>query len=441
MSVPIEQIEAAVAEHGSMRAAAAALGMNESTVRRRLKRAGKSTPAPSGQTPGPEKVGVTVDHEKGEATITGPPSAAVGGTVEELIRENGLDPEEWIVASTTLNKYNALGARDPETGKNPVIVMRQVKVTLRRRPEAFFPRAVTPAESFKLRKAPRVRRDSNRPRLAIVEFDHQAPYHDPALDAAATAMHADLQPDEQVFGGDLMDFPTISRHPDHPAAMAGAQECLVAGHGILVRRREAAPNARARKLKGNHDWRPEWELLTRAERMYGLRPVGEDIPALSLRGLLHLDALGVELVEHPLGWEHAEVELVPGTAGLVVRHGWLTGANTAGRSLAKRGRSLIVGHTHTREHVFQWDPSAELERQAAVAGTMSRVRGEAFEARLRTAAGLSGDVDNLFPHFAVLDNWLQGLVTVTTWPDGCFLIEHARWENGALHWRDRRWTA
>lgn len=429
------QLEAAVREHGSNRKAAEALGLNESTIRRRLNRAGVSEQTVAG----PEKVGATIDHEKGEATIIGSPTAAVGGAVEELIRENGLDPNDWVIVSTSLNRWNGLGKA--VDGVNPMRTLRQVKVTLRRAPHLVFPQPVPVEASLRLRKTPTVKCDRNRPTLTIIEFDHQAPYHDPLLDAAATAMHADLQPDVQLFGGDLMDFPTISRHPDHPASRASVEECLAEGHGILRRRREAAPHAQARKVKGNHDWRPEAELLQRAERMYGIAPVGETIPALSLRRLMHLDALGVELIEHPLGWEHAEIEIVPGIAGLVLRHGWLTGANTASRSLLKRGRSIIVGHTHTREHAFVWDPSAGLERQGVVSGTMSRVRGEALAERLRTATGLGGDVEKLFPHFAVLDNWLQGLVTVTTWPDQTFLIEHARWENGALHWRDRRWTA
>ena len=79
--------------------------------------------------------------------------------------------------------------------------------------------------------------------MFVVEGDHQAPYFNPQLDAAATAMVADLQPERHVFLGDLMDFPTISRHADHPAAMASVKDCLEAGYGILRRRAEAAPNA------------------------------------------------------------------------------------------------------------------------------------------------------------------------------------------------------
>lgn len=209
--------------------------------------------------------------------------------------------------------------------------------------------------------------------------------------------------------------------------MAAVNDVIQASYQILRDKAEASPASRRRKLKGNHDYRIEAELLGRAERMYDIRPAstgdGEELPALSLRRLLHLDALGIELVEDVRGWEHAEVELVPGPEGLVARHGWLTGANTAGRSLRKRGRSLIVGHTHGREHTFQFDPSMGVERQAAVIGCMCKVR------------------DRIFPHFAVCDDWLQGCAIVSRWSDGSFLIEHCAWDGKRLTWRNERFGA
>lgn len=336
------------------------------------------------------------------------------GDIEGLLRSRGLNPDEWAVVSATLNEWDG-----PVAGGGTQ-VLRQLKVTLRRAPRLILaaPAVHVPAITGRRRKPPRAR-----PRVVIVEGDHQAPYHDPGLDAAAVALISDLEPAEHVLLGDTMDLPTISKHADHPAAQARVQDCIQAGYELVRRRREAHADARCRKLKGNHDWRLEGELLARAERLYGIKPAdtgdGPEVDALSLRRLLHLDALGVELVEDPRGWEHAEVELVPGPRGLVVRHGWLTGESSAKRSVLKRGRSMIVGHGHTREHWFGWDPSQGCERQAVMAGTMSLAR------------------DSRFPHFAVADSWLQGLAVVTCWPDGEFQIEHARWDGRLLRWRDR----
>jgi hypothetical protein len=410
-----EELDALVAEHGSNRRVATHLGVDESTVRRWRRAAGRQSSPRSGEAPKPERASFTVAGD--EATIVSQAGPELG-KVGDLIRENGLDPEEWEVVSTTVNRWEALAYGGGPDGEPRTVTLRQVKVTLKRRPTLQL---LSPARHVPALVRPRATaRDRRAPRHYIVEGDHQLPYNDPELDACATALVADLQPERHVFLGDTLDLPTISRHDDHPAATATPQECIDEGYALLRRRAEAAPNARRQKLLGNHDWRLQSELLKRAERMYGLR---EDVAALSLRRLLQMDALGVELVEHPLGFSHAEVELIEGTAGLVVRHGWITGANTAARSLRKRGRSLIVGHTHSREHAFVWDPSAGVERQALVAGTMSLVRSRRF------------------PHFAPCDDWLQGLVVVTHWPDGGWIAEHAVYSDGALYWRDRRYTA
>jgi hypothetical protein len=363
------------------------------------------------------------------ATIVEPPTSQPKlGDIGELIAERGLDPEEWVVVSTTLNEWDG-PVRGGGTQR-----LKQWKVTLRRAPHLLL--ALPAAHVPRVEMAPPryVDFEIGEPETIVVEGDHQVPYHDHGLHEASLRalrhLHEHHNLTEHVFLGDTGDFPTISRHPDHPASMASVNDVIQGCYDLLRAKREAAPNARARKLKGNHDWRVEGELLLRAERMYGIKPAetidGPELPALSLRRLLHLDALGIELVEDPRGWQHGEVELIPGLAGLVVRHGWLTGANTAGRSLAKRGRSMIVGHTHTREHFYAWDPSAGVERQAAVTGTMSCARGE-------------GSPTERFPGFAVCDDWLQGFVTVTRWPSGQFVIEHARWDGESLYWRDRKW--
>jgi hypothetical protein len=407
----IAEIRAAIEQHGSIRRAAPNLGCDERTLRRRLKRAEVDNQ--------PEPGSVQVEGDT--ATITEPPTPRPKlGDIGKLIRERGLDPDEWVVVSTTLNEWDG-----PVKGGGTQR-LKQWKVTLRRAPHLIL---ASPAVHVP-RVGPRSRpRNPLKPELIVVEGDHQVPYHDPKLHEASLYALQELHDrhgmTEHVFLGDTGDFPTISKHADHPAASTSVNDVIQGVYELLREKREAAPNARARKLKGNHDWRVEGELLLRAERMYGIKPASidgeEEIPSLSLRRLLHLDALGIELVEDPRGWMHAEVELVSGIAGLLVRHGWITGANTAGRSLAKRGRSMIVGHTHSREHTFDWDPSAGLERQAVVAGTMSLVR------------------DQRFPHFAPCDSWLQGFVTVTRWPDGQFVIEHALWDGESLRWRDRRW--
>jgi hypothetical protein len=389
----------ALREAGSIAAAARLLGVD----RRRLSefvnadadlKALRWTPMQGTET--------TVEGDDAEITVEGTRL----GDHARLLSDKGLDPDEWYV--TGVKAWQTYHGDDRLT----VVFRRRVAMVVLS-PARHVPALVRPVP---------VERPAGRPELIVVEGDHQAPYHDPGLDACATEFVREMQPVEHVFLGDTADFPTISKHADHPAAMATAQECVDAAYGILRRRADAAPNARRWKLKGNHDWRIEGELLMRAERLYGLHPAGETDAALGLRRLLHLDALGVELVEDKRGWEHAEVVLVPGGNGLVVRHGFVTGAGTGKKTLEKLGRSVIVGHGHQKESAYRLTYPKRRLQQAFVAGTMSRNDGE-------------------FPHFAINADWHQGFCTVMRWPDGSFVIEHAVYHDGTLYWRDKRWTA
>jgi hypothetical protein len=396
-----EQVAAALREGGSIAAAARALDCE----RRRLSEYVNADPELKALRWSP------VHQDTSTATVKGDDAEIVVegsrlGDHERLLTDKGLDPDEWYVVM--VKAWQTYHGADRLT----VVFRRRVAMAI-----------ITPARHVpKLVRPVPVERPAGKPELIVVEGDHQAPYYDPDLDACTTAFVADMQPVEHVFLGDTADFPTISRHADHPAATATVQECLDSAYGILRRRAEAAPNAIRTKLKGNHDWRVEGELLSRSERLSGIRPAGEEVAALSLRRLLQLDALGIELVEDKRGWEHAEVELVPGGNGLVVRHGFVTGAGTAGKTLSKLGRSVIVGHGHQKESTYRLTYPKRRLQQAFVAGTMSRN-------------------DEVFPHFAINPNWHQGFVTVERWPDGSFLIEHAVFHQGTLYWRDRRWRA
>lgn len=419
-----DAVAAAMREHGTVTAAARALD----TDRRRLaefisKHEDLSairngwTHATSAAKSRSEASGMQV--KDGAALVTGDVLAKglKAQDAEGYLRKRwGLPEDTWVVMSVTVNEWQG-----PKAG-GEVVTFAQAKGVFRRRVDLA---AIIPSPAGHVPDLVRPRalpRPSGTPELIVVEGDHQAPYHDPGLDACATEFVRDLQPNEHVFLGDGMDFPTISRHPDHPSAMATPQECVDAYYHILRRRAEAAPNARRRKLKGNHDWRLEGEVLARSERMWGLRPADSDIPAIGVRNLLSLDKLGIELIEDIRGWEHAEVVLVPGGNGLVVRHGLVTGHNTAGRTMNKLGRSMLVGHDHSKEHAFRLVYPKQRLQQGMVIGAMCRN-------------------DEVFPHFAKNPDWHQGFATVTRWPNGAFVLEHTIYHDGSLYWRDRRWDA
>lgn len=355
------------------------------------------------------KHGVELDGDT--AVLTTRPLRSLG-KIEDHILECGLDPKDWIVTNVRPNKWEVLG---PE---GVVITLHQLKFSMRRivTLEILSPATHVPA----LVKPKKVKAAVHEPDLIVVEGDHQIPYNDPGLEDCANALVTAIQPTEHVFLGDTLDYPTISRFPDHPAAMATPQECVDLGYAMLRKRADAAPNAKRWKLEGNHDARPAKEMLSRAERLYGLAPAGEVEPALSHRRLLHLDALGIELVTDLRGWEHAEIELVPGRDGLVVRHGFVVGQNTPKKTLDKLGRSFICGHVHQQESLWRLDYPEKILKWAHINGAMCRN-------------------DGVFPHFQVNPDWNQGLSIVQRWPNGKFNIERAVFDDGHLYWRDRRY--
>src|SRR6185503_2502649 len=101
---------------------------------------------------------------------------------------------------------------------------------------------------------------SEKPETLVIESDHHVPFHcKPLHEANLNALHTlsrKYRFTEHIFLGDTGDYSNTSRHNDHPATMhVTPNVCIQGSYNVLREKREAAPNARCRKLKGNHDWR------------------------------------------------------------------------------------------------------------------------------------------------------------------------------------------
>lgn len=353
-----------------------------------------------------------VKNNGDEAEIVLPPGVDLGD-VGAMMKRHGLDPNEWDVRSVTLNKWDAFV-------DGCVTEMRQVKAFLHRVPRLSL---LSPAVEVRERK-PTVVKPSVGPDLWVFTSCWQAPYHDEGFHRAFCAWLSVNKPKHGVDLGDLLDLPTVSKHRDNPAYFAGVQECVNTGYRLLAERHDACRSTRWRLLEGNHDERLRSELLSRAERMYGIRPavLPGDEPeeqVLSLRRLLHLDKLGVEFVQTPNGgnYEHAEIEV---SENLVARHGWITGPNAGARTVEKVGRSVIVGHTHMQ----------------GVQLVPTYYRGR-LETRLGVEVGCGCEVKPDGLGYAAQPRWVQGFATASVWPDGEFTVDLARYENGVIRWREQ----
>lgn len=389
MSKPTHaELAALLAQHNSVDAVASAVGASRSVVRGWYRTLNDGKPS--------EDEGIEV-------------TAAQLGDMDQLLRDRGLSPQDWVVAGLTVNEWG-----DPDAP------MRQLKARLAPRGDLLRP-ADGACKPIPLKPAIR---DASRPELWVICSDHHAPYHDPALHACMLQFIRDTRPDRGALLGDTLDLPTISRFVDNPPFVATPQQCVQAAFEMLRDYRLANRSTRWVKIKGNHDDRIRNEQLNRAERLYALRPADDGTvrpDPHSVGTLLHLDALSIEFSEPEGSYERGRV---PITGKLEGRHGKRTGPGAGAKTLQGVTYSTVMGHTHVkRDHwATRWGMGGVPEVLRAVeVGTMAMIAG---------GLGYTDD-----------PGWQQGFVTVSAWPDGEFTVDHATFSGGTLLWRDRRWTA
>jgi hypothetical protein len=413
--------EALRANGWSNRETARSLGCGETVIRSWRKKHGIGGPKSRGggnaQDAKAEKPGFEVDGDSARIVTE---AGVELGDVETLIRDRGLNPADWDVERVKVNEWESYAGRDEPFGNPETVTLRQLTVHLRRRKTWDFLLPATPLQRGRVFQTPkRQPRGRNTPWLEWVGGDQQWPYADEQLHRAVCRWLNDLQPDGMSLTGDSLDFPTISRHDDRPHWNATPQECVDAAYRGLLEYREAAPDARIRKLRGNHDWRIESEMLKRAERLFGLRPArlddeDEPLPLYSVIRLLRLDELAVDLcgVEGDK-WEFGEIELAD---DVIVRH-----RPPSQMKVARLNRSVVAGDSHRQaiQHVTQFVAGEPVVRTLMQVGTLAQARG-----------GLG---------YAVDADWQQGFGTVALFPDGTRAFDLARWDGRALTWRGQTW--
>ena len=270
-----------------------------------------------------EKKGDPIGRES--VTVDGPlPSS---WTMEEIMREHGLDPEEYVFKQGRANRYGP-----PEKPNH------QFRFD-------FFPKEslieIEPPDPHKW-KAPKPRKATKaKPLKAVVISDHHAPHHEKTFHELFLAYLTDEQPDVIDVNGDLLDFSTISRHKERETFTSPVNDCLQAGYEILADYRSICPEATIRYKRGNHSERLRAYLMDNARALHNITAAGEELPALSLQRLLRLDELKVEYVD--VEWEQAVTKL---SQKLRVRHGFSTAKNAGVAILDRLSGSTVQGHDH-----------------------------------------------------------------------------------------------
>lgn len=344
-------------------------------------------------------------HPDGSATVVSEPVASSPWTAETLLKAHGFAIDEWEVVRARANRWGVPDS--PQHQLRVDVVPRSGIISL---PD---PSSWTPPPPPKKPRTDRVR-------TAVICGDHHAPHHDPTLHRLFLERLADTQPDEGILIGDLLDFASISRHRERDGWCQPVNEGLQAAFNLLRDYRDAAPATRWRMIRGNHDARLEHSVLDNVKGLHRITAADDDVPALSLRRLLHLDDLGIEFIDED--WDRARV---PITSKLTARHGPATSKTATDKLLSKYARSTIQGHTHRLSLKFHTEHSEDDEEP-----TITRLGGEVgCMCQIKDGLGYASDPD-----------WQAGFVEATLWPDGDFHLTPCTYIPGRLLCAGKRYV-
>lgn len=357
---------------------------------------------------GEEAQGVVEDDDGSVSISTAPwnkdtPAPWKG---RDLMKAHGYDPDDFIITKTVFNRWG-----DPEAP------MHQLKIFAT--PKAALILAADMSD-WEPPVFAGLREPSAGPMKFVMRGDQHAPYHEVPLHYQALLHDADTQPDLILFMGDGINSEAAGRHRPRPTRSSKVQATKVGvkSYGsILADTRHVNPHARIVVLRGNHDDWVEQRLLEQNPDLADIETAFTDIPMHSLRNLLHLDAMGIELID--VEYDRAKFEVTP---HLVARHG-AQSSKHAGEALLQRvARSAAQGHTHKigfDYHTDHDDPDH---------GTTTHVG-------IQTGC-MCEMVDGL--GYAWQPNWQQGYVTGHAWDDGCFTVAPNVYTHGTLLTADGR---
>ena len=206
-------------------------------------------------------------------------------TPENLLRERGLDPDEWEITHMKVNEWDAMTS-DKAEGDNRIVTMKQLTVNLKRRVPLDL---VVPARmpGNYIRELPKARSQyDDEVRTVVFVGDQQAPKHDKRLHDLFLEWMDYNRPDEGIMMGDAGDFSRLSKYADNPEWDEEVQECIDSVYMIKRETVQASPTTTWTMIEGNHDTRLRTMVLNKLPAIYGLRKAKvpgklSDLPVLS----------------------------------------------------------------------------------------------------------------------------------------------------------------
>jgi len=220
----------------------------------------------------------------------------------------------------------------------------------------------------------------------VVAGDLHIPFHDPTALALFIAFCKSIQPDRVFLNGDILDCWEISKFDKPLSIKQHLTDELDQGTAFFKALRLAVPDAMIDWLLGNHEFRWERFLGSKAPELYGLK-------YMTLEEQVDCTAQGVTVHNAHLPETMVQVgKLLIGHFAKVNKHS----AYTAKNLLDEKGISLIQAHTHRMGAHYRTDYNRTLV---------------AFE---------GGCLCSLDPPYLSRPNWQQGWTVVAKDPDSDF---------------------
>lgn len=428
-----DELRSLLAQHGGWTEAARVTGRSASQIRSRASDLGiRVRPEDSDASPAPSRASSpsatietgkdTASAEFVEATVT-PGEVPTDG---ELLKRANLDPKIWEVISRRQSVWEAQAA------EGEIKTMRSLRISYGKI-KGTMTDAILPAfggQPLTIKAPKRVARNERDSKLVIVLSDFHAPFHDRKLLDVTEQVLLEVQPDQLIINGDLVDFPQVSRHgKDTEDCWVSANECIQAGGEILGRLIAAVPDdCEVTFIPGNHDgWLSKY-LYRQAGAAANLCVSGSTVPVWSFHNLLRFEELGIKMVGKEDGWQQATLKL---TDELVVRHGLTVRAGSAASVIANLKSATfasITGHTH-RQGI------------AGVTRTGASRRHKIFQGAEIGGMFQMPKKETDWPTYMAHDklDWQPGWASVTIEADKHYGIDLASWQNGVLMWKGKRW--
>lgn len=256
---------------------------------------------------------------------------------------------------------------------------------------------------------PRHRRDQLTVALgdAQIGYRGEEPFHDERVINLAHTAIRELQPDNVVLTGDMLDLPAMSSFSQRDDWMHTTQRAIDRYHTMLAQIRADAPNAKIVAVHGNHEQRMDRMIRRDAAALAGIRRANaaHELSVLTVPYLCRYEELEVEAVTgYPNGtyWLEDNLRVIHGT---VAKKGGQTASTYLRQST---GESVIFGHDHRLQLAYRTisQRAGHITVAAASPGCLCRVDGQVPS-----------------PFYSV-DDWGETVPQAMDWQNGLLVVQH-----------------